>query len=188
LVDCKKIRAAYVDLVKSLDDNLTRDLAALASQSPLSNHFCPACGRALRFFHRKERTYWGCSGFPACAVICADDAGKPGRLMKTAEGAAMGPSEKQLALAEQLAQQIGGPVPPAARKDVKALNEWIEKAKAKRRQDPATDSQLIWVRKFIEKGDDPPVVWPDAVTREAAHAYLEAQFAKHGVEDRRARK
>ncbi len=65
------VGAAYRRLIAE-----TAELQSVAVEAP--THPCPDCAKPLRRRSGKNGYFWGCSGYPNCAVTLPDDGGKPG--------------------------------------------------------------------------------------------------------------
>ena len=73
-------KAAYVDVVGKLHQQLVRELSSLqGTAGAASQHACPSCGKPMRRISSKAGPFWGCTGRPDCSVTLPDDNGKPGQ-------------------------------------------------------------------------------------------------------------
>ena len=75
----------YLATVTRLYQVLQTELGGVATVANASNgsetgHTCPQCGKSLRRLKNKnrDRFFWGCTGYPECAVTFPDNDGAPG--------------------------------------------------------------------------------------------------------------
>lgn len=82
--------------------------------------------------------------------------------------------------AQRLAQATNTPLPDAIKEDREALKKFIDEIEKKRGTEPATPSQMEWVKKIVERGATPPAGYPDNLSKVAAGKFLDEAFAKKG--------
>jgi DNA topoisomerase-1 len=73
-----KGEASYIDAVAPQHAKLEKD-RFLFNSSVLPKFPCPSCGKSLRRRKGNKGDFWGCAGYPNCAVTLPDEGGKPGQ-------------------------------------------------------------------------------------------------------------
>lgn len=72
-------KSTYLPVVGSAYRRLIEETSGLqCSAMHAAVHTCPECAKPLRRRSGKNGYFWGCSGYPECAVTMPDDGGKPG--------------------------------------------------------------------------------------------------------------
>lgn len=66
----------YKPVVERMHSELQAELTCVLDAMP--KFACATCGKSLRRIVMPGKTFWGCSGHPACNVTLPDDDGKPG--------------------------------------------------------------------------------------------------------------
>jgi DNA topoisomerase-1 len=165
----------YHAVVSAVDGQLDRELERLAQQKPAFP--CPACGKALRSIAANGHSFWGCSGYrDGCLVICADDDGKPGKILTHTDK----PSDKALAYARDIAVRNGLVIPEDALVSAKKLGVWIDDALKKIPPRPASEKQIKFVGSILDaSGEEPPKGWPDDLTAKDAGDFID-RHVKNG--------
>jgi DNA topoisomerase-3 len=88
------------------------------------------------------------------------------------------PSEKQLAFANRLAEQIGVSIPEEAKTSSKVLSAWIDKAAQKAPPRPPSAKQMVFARKLAEENN---VDLPEQVEKDikACSAFIDKMMKKN---------
>lgn len=94
--------------------------AVQGSKKPVKSQFaCEACGSGLVLRNSAKGAFWGCSGYPNCKVILADENGKPGA------------KKQSPSMAEPVGQVVFLKVPFEDKDKVKALGaKWSAERKS----------------------------------------------------------
>lgn len=71
--------AGYKAVIQRAYDILKQELILFKASASSPKNPCPECGKALRRIKGKSGFFWGCSGYPDCAVSLPDEDGKPGK-------------------------------------------------------------------------------------------------------------
>ncbi|WP_262267032.1 MULTISPECIES: type IA DNA topoisomerase [Microvirga] len=108
--------------------------------------------------------------FKACKAFIDQHNGTP----QTGEGS----GDWLLDKAQRLAQATNTPLRDSIKQDRAALKKFVDEADKKRGSEPASDSQMAWVKKLVDQGATPPDGYPDAVSKTTASKFLDAAFAK----------
>ncbi|MCB5205556.1 hypothetical protein LH464_24295, partial [Neorhizobium sp. T786] len=88
-----------------------------------------------------------------------------------------GPSEKQLAYAQKLAEGAGITIADDILADTKMLTSWIDAMTKERSMSAASPKQMEWVSKLVADGAKPPKGFPNNVTSADAKAFLDKAFS-----------
>jgi len=87
-----------------------------------------------------------------------------------------GPSEKQIAFAQKLAEAAGVTIADVVLGDSRKLSGWIDGMSKERGASPASSKQMEWINKLVGEGAKPPKGYPDSVSGAAAKTFLDAAF------------
>jgi hypothetical protein len=80
--------------------------------------------------------------------------------------------------AQRLAQATNTTLTDAIKQDRAALKKFVEEAEKKRGSEPASESQMTWIKKLVDQGATPPEGYPSSVSKTTASKFLDAAFAK----------
>lgn len=67
-------KQSYLNVVKKVHDDLSRELSGLKAPNGATAHACPECGKPLRRIKGPKGPFWGCSGYPECKTTFEHDA------------------------------------------------------------------------------------------------------------------
>lgn len=70
--------SAYLPVVEGAWQQLSGEIAGLATAGGGEVHACPDCGKPMRQRAGKSGAFWGCTGYPECKCTLPDVGGKPG--------------------------------------------------------------------------------------------------------------
>ncbi len=92
--------------------------------------------------------------------------------------AGAGPSDKQIAYAQKLADEAGEDLADETLKDSSALSKWIDRVRALTGKDLASPKQRELIEKLVGKGAKAPKGYPDKISAAVANSFLDKAFTK----------